>query len=76
MQNDKTINLLLVDDEPKFLQTVAKRLVLRDFDVTTASDGKEAILAAEKKLFDVAVLDLQLPGIDGARLLEILKEKA
>jgi DNA-binding NtrC family response regulator len=74
MNNENTIKLLLVDDEPKFLQTVAQRLALKNFDVTTAADGKEAILAAEKKLFDVAVLDLMLPGIDGAGLLKLLKE--
>jgi DNA-binding NtrC family response regulator len=75
MNEKNMINLLFVDDEEKFLKSVSKRLELKNFDVTTAVTGEEAITAAEKNLFDVALLDLQLPGIDGAGLLKILKEK-
>lgn len=75
MSSANKIKLLLVDDEVKFLQSVSKRLELKDFDVTTASNGKEAIESAEKGLFDVAVLDFQMPGMDGAQVLKILKEK-
>lgn len=75
MNDENIIHLLLVDDEPRFLKTVSQRLALKNFDVTTASNGEEALDAAEKKLFDVAVLDLHMPGIDGARLLQILKER-
>jgi ActR/RegA family two-component response regulator len=35
----KKIKLLIVDDEVKFLQSISQRLALKDFDVTTASDG-------------------------------------
>jgi len=75
MSGPNKIKLLLVDDEVKFLQSISKRLELKDFDVTTASSGKEAIESAEKGLFDVAVLDFQMPGMDGTQVLKILKEK-
>ena len=75
MDSSNKIKLLLVDDEVKFLQSISKRLELKDFDVTTASSGKEAIESAEKGLFDVAVLDFQMPGMDGTQVLKILKEK-
>jgi DNA-binding NtrC family response regulator len=71
----KQIKLLIVDDEEKFLSTTAKRLGLRDFDVTTATEGNQAIRAAKKGKFDVAILDLRMPGMDGMELLQILKKK-
>ena len=74
MTNENTIKILLVDDEVKFLNAVAERLTIKGFDVTTASGGDDAIKAANAGGFDVAVLDLQMPGIDGAQLLKILKD--
>ena len=75
MSNENKIKLLMVDDEVKFLESISKRLVLKNFDVTTAVNGKEAIESAEKGFFDVAVVDFQMPGMDGAQVLRVLKEK-
>jgi DNA-binding NtrC family response regulator len=74
MSVENKIKLLLVDDEVKFLEQIAKRLELKNFDVTTASNGQEAIASAEKGLFDVAVVDFQMPGMDGTQVLKSLKE--
>ena len=74
MGNGKKIHLLMVDDEVKFLETITERLKLKFFDITAASNGKDAIAAAQKGQFDVAVIDLQMPGIDGVQLLDILKK--
>ena len=74
METENTIRILLVDDEIKFLQAISERLSLKGFDVTTASNGEDAIKAANKGGFDVAVLDLQMPGTDGAQVLKILKQ--
>jgi len=74
METNNTIKILLVDDEVKFLKAVSDRLSIKGFDVTTASNGDEAIVAANKGGFDVAVVDLQMPGTDGAKVLEILKQ--
>lgn len=74
METDNTIKILLVDDEVKFLKAVSERLSIKGFDVTTATNGDEAIDAANKGGFDVAVLDLQMPGTDGAQVLKILKQ--
>lgn len=69
------IKLLIVDDDEKFLNTIAERLGLKDFDVATASDGNQAIKVAKKDKFDVALVDLKMPGMDGMELLQILKKK-
>jgi len=75
MSNHNKIKLLLVDDEIKFLQSIAQRLELKNFDVIAASNGEEAIASAEKGLFDVAVVDFQMPGMDGIQVLKALKER-
>ncbi len=74
MENTQPIKLLIVDDDEKFLNTIAERLGLKDFDVTTAGDGQQAVATAQKGSFDVAILDLNMPGMDGKELLKILKE--
>ena len=71
----KKIKLLLVDDEVDFLNSLAKRLGKRDFDINTATEGNLAIKAAKKGKFDVAILDMKMPGMDGMELLRILKKK-
>lgn len=71
----KQIKLLIVDDDEKLLKTMAERLALNDFDIATATEGKQAIKAAKKGHFDVAILDLKMPGMDGTEILKILKKK-
>lgn len=67
------IKLLIVDDEIKFLDSISRRLEMRDFDVTRASDGNMAVEAARNDKFDLALLDLKMPGMDGKEVLKILK---
>ena len=69
------IKLLIADDEVKFLESIAKRLELRDFDVTKATNGPKAVEAARNGRFDLALLDLKMPGMDGRQVLEILKQE-
>ena len=74
MSGENEIKLLLVDDEVKFLKAIADRFELKGgFNVTTAVNGEQAIEAAKEGGFDVAVIDLQMPGMDGAEVLKILK---
>ena len=69
------IKLLIVDDEVQFLDSIAQRLELRDFDVTKACRGADALKIAHQQKFDLALLDLKMPGMDGCELLEILKSE-
>ena len=65
------IKLLLVDDEKDFIESLAERLELREFDVKTALNGDDAINLINKNEFDVIVLDVKMPGKSG---IETLKE--
>ena len=67
-KNENKIKLLLVDDEKEFLDSAAHALGRRDVDVVAASNGNEALDAVGKHAFDVAVVDVKMPGIDGIEL--------
>ncbi|MCW8983823.1 MAG: response regulator [Thermoanaerobaculales bacterium] len=73
VQHPVGIRLLLVDDEVGYLEVLSKRLTRRGFKVTTASSGAEAIRAARKWDFDVAVVDLKMEDMDGIEVLKTLK---
>ena len=66
--------LLLVDDEEEFLEIFAMRLGARGLDVETATSGEMALEKAKEATFDVAVVDLSMPGIDGVETLERLRK--
>ncbi|MCP3873934.1 MAG: response regulator [Desulfobacteraceae bacterium] len=68
------MKLLFIDDEQTFLKYLAKRLVLDGFTVKTTFSGEQGVEAAEKEDFDVAVVDLQMPGIDGIEVQKRLKD--
>ncbi len=69
------IRLIVVDDEVRFLRTLTQRLSLRDFDVTSATSGQEAVQKARSQQFDLALVDLKMPGMTGEELLQVLKKE-
>ncbi len=68
------IKILIVDDEIKFLDSIAQRLEIRGFSISKATNGEEALKAASEAQYDLALLDLKMPGMDGRQVLEILKK--
>jgi DNA-binding NtrC family response regulator len=69
------IKIMVVDDEERILRPLAKRLEIRDFDVAAFSNGKDALEASRREEFELAILDLKMPGMSGEDLLEILKQE-
>ncbi len=65
--------LLLVDDEEQFVETLSERLTMRDYDVTTSLTGEDAIEKIKNYNFDVVILDVRLPGIEGTEVLREIK---
>ena len=74
MEKDK-INLLLVDDEEEFLESMSTRLSVRDFHVIAVNRGEKALEAARNYPVDIALVDLKMPGIDGEETLKALKKE-
>jgi two-component system NtrC family response regulator/two-component system response regulator AtoC len=71
--NPKPIRLLIADDEEDLVTFLAHRLRKRGLDVTMALSGAEAVSAAAELKFDVAVVDLKMPDLDGITVIEQLK---
>lgn len=69
------IRLLIVDDEALFATALAKRLELRGFDVEVANSGDAAIATAKAHPFDIAIVDLGMPGMSGEETLAVLKKE-
>jgi len=68
------VRVLVVDDN-SIAQTVASHaLRRRDYEVQCAGDGLEALEAASRRVFDVILLDLQMPGLDGFQTAERLRK--
>jgi DNA-binding NtrC family response regulator len=65
-------NILLVDDEPRFIDSLHGLLKHFNYDCTKASNGTEAIELLKTNQFDVALLDVGLPDICGCNIVEFI----
>lgn len=69
-----TANVLLVDDEMPFVQTMTKRLSKRGINIVTALSGEEALGQLESNSnIEIVVLDVKMPGMDGLETLAEIK---
>ena len=69
------VQILIVDDEPRFLDTLAQRLRIRDFRVIASTNGLDALKQARGHQLDLALIDLKMPWMDGEELLSRLKKE-
>ncbi len=72
-EDTATIRLLLVDDEVEFLESTSKALSRRGFSVSIAASADDAMRLLEQQDFDVAVLDVLMPGMPGDDLFRWMK---
>lgn len=75
MQEKMNARILLVDDEDEFIKALTQRLEVRGLTVTGATRGQDALDLIGKQIFDIIVLDLAMPGMDGLETLQKIKEK-
>jgi two-component system, OmpR family, response regulator len=66
--------VLVVDDEPRIVTFVARALSAEGLAVDSAHDGRLALELARTRVYDLVVLDLMLPGLDGVSLLQEIIE--
>lgn len=67
------IKILLVDDEPQFVDLVKMRLEANDYEVLTTYDGREVLDKVHQKSPNLIILDIGLPKIDGYEVISKLR---
>jgi two-component system response regulator MprA len=67
-------HILVVDDEPAVRQALSRALALERYDVSLASDGREALARLGSDPFEVVVLDVSMPVMDGLELCRRLRD--
>ena len=72
----KLIKVLIVDDEEIVVEGIKKGLSKHNFDVKTILGGKQAIKLCSKEFFDVVIVDLVMPGLNGVDTCKGIKKVA
>lgn len=67
-------NVLVVDDEDEFREAVVKKLEKRDLHCGSAPDGSTAVEMIKAKNYEVVLLDVRMPGMDGVETLREIKK--
>lgn len=73
MTSDTVFSVLVVDDEPKNIQLLGNLLKENGYDVEFALDGEKALEWLDSKQFDLILLDIMMPGIDGYEVCRQIK---
>ena len=72
---DAKASILVVDDEEVVRRSYARILDGMDCDAQAAADGEQALLAMERRPFDVVLLDIRMPGTQGLDVLKTIKHR-
>jgi len=73
MSGDKKTSILLVEDEENLHEALKLNLELEGYEVTSAFDGAAALKAVENEYFDLIILDVMLPEMDGISVTETVR---
>ncbi|MCK8515934.1 response regulator [Methylonatrum kenyense] len=75
MSENAAKHILIVDDEPNIVLSLEFLMRRRGYEVSTASDGEEALAAIEARKPDLLLLDVMMPRKDGYQVCQILRER-
>lgn len=68
------MRLLIIEDEPQLCETISEGFRLSGYEVDMCGDGDEALLLCTTEPYDLILLDLNLPGLDGMEVLQKFRE--
>ncbi|MGE4552490.1 MAG: response regulator [Desulfovibrionaceae bacterium] len=69
------IRILVVDDEERFRANLCRLLGARGLTARSCASGEEALAILENEAFDVVLMDLRMPGMDGTATLEQMRQR-
>jgi CheY-like chemotaxis protein len=75
MAEGESKKILVVDDEPDFLEVIRVRLEANNYRVVTAVNGKEAMAKLKKEKPDAVLLDILMPKVDGLETLKKIRKQ-
>ena len=67
-------HILVVDDDPAILRLLSNNLKVRDYKVTTATNGEESLEAVQSNFIDLIILDIMMPKVDGVEVCRRIRE--
>jgi len=70
----KKVSILIIDDDEGMLKTLNYILVDKGYEVVPCSTGAEAIALVNRRTFDIALIDIRMPGMDGVAVLKAIKK--
>lgn len=73
MSNESKLSILLVEDEENLHEALKLNLEMEGYEVTSCYDGNEALKAVHDEYFDLIIMDIMLPGIDGISITENIR---
>ena len=73
MSTNSPVNLLIVEDDPDFRETCVRWMTRKGHTVQGAANGHEALDICERRSFDVAIIDMNMPGLTGLEVLDRMK---
>ena len=73
---EERLRVLVIDDEDRYRNNMAKLLGIHGFDVVSAKDGEEGLALLGDRAFDVIILDLKMPGLSGGEVLPFIRQNA
>jgi DNA-binding NtrC family response regulator len=66
-------HILIADDEKDFVDALAERLTIREYDVTASYSGQDALEKINEHNYDIVILDVKMPGVSGVDVLKEIK---
>src|SRR3954467_6960003 len=70
---DKKASILIVEDEENFHEALRLNLELEGYSVSSAYDGSQALKTVEQEYFDLIIMDIMLPEVDGITVIETIR---
>jgi DNA-binding NtrC family response regulator len=74
VQEDRKTRVLVVDDDRRMVKTICDILKIKGYDTAEAYSGEEAVEKVRSEVYDCAMMDIKMPGINGVEALKMIKD--